>query len=100
MLASKMLRGGFHSMEVARTMDKITGTHAVWFNQRLLTSPEQAVAECIMIMQRRLTKQPDSSKAAAANSPAIATGKKCPECSGPVEHLSGCDRCQCGWSKC
>lgn len=47
-LASKMLRGGFHALEVARCLDTTTGTHAVWFNQRLLTSPEQAVAECVM----------------------------------------------------
>jgi hypothetical protein len=62
-LASKMMRGGFHAMEVARTFDTTTGTHAVRFNERLLTSPEQAVAECIMIMQRRLTSQPDSARA-------------------------------------
>ena len=98
-LASKMMRGGFHAMEVAKTLDTTTGTHAVWFNQRLLTSPEQAVAECIMISQRRLTKQPDSAKAAAATQPAF-TGRKCPDCGGPTEHLSGCDRCPCGWSKC
>ncbi len=105
-LASKMLRGGFHAMEVARTLDATTGTHAVWFNQRLLTSPEQAVSECIMIMQRRLSKQPDSAKAAivATNNtqPAgsFVTTKKCPDCGGPTEHLSGCDRCICGWAKC
>jgi len=105
-LASKMLRGGFHAMEVARTLDTTTGTHSVWFNQRLLTSPEQAVAECIMIMQRRLSKQPDSAKAAivATNDtqPAgsFVTTKKCPDCGGPTEHLSGCDRCICGWAKC
>ncbi len=101
-LASKMMRGGFHAMEVARTLDTTTGTHAVWFNERLLTSPEQAVAECIMISQRRLTKQPDSAKAVAVatNQPASFTGKKCPDCGGPTEHLSGCDRCLCGWSRC
>jgi hypothetical protein len=106
MLASQMLRGGFHAMELARTLDKCTGTHAVWFNQRLLTSPEQAVAECILIMQRRLTQQPDSAKesAVATNNaqPAgsFGTTKKCPDCGGPTEHLSGCDRCICGWARC
>jgi ribonucleoside-diphosphate reductase alpha chain len=105
-LASKMLRGGFHAMEVARTLDTTTGTHSVWFNQRLLTSPEQAVAECIMIMQRRLSKQPDSAKAAIVSTnntqpaPSFVTTKKCPDCGGPAEHLSGCDRCICGWAKC
>jgi len=93
-LASKMMRGGFHAMEVARTFDTTTGTHAVWFNERLLTSPEQAVAECIMIMQRRLTSQPDSPRTAktvddknhqtATRSPL----KECPECRGPVRWLA------------
>ena len=46
LLASKMLRGGFDAAEVAYSLNKVTGTHAVWFNERLLTSPEQAVAEC------------------------------------------------------
>ena len=58
LLASKMLRGGFDAAEVAYSLNKVTGTHAVWFNQRLLTSPEQAVAECIMITNRRLTGSP------------------------------------------
>src|SRR4029077_13349964 len=42
LLASKMLRGGFDAAEVAYSLNKVTGTHAVWFNERLLTSPEQA----------------------------------------------------------
>jgi ribonucleoside-diphosphate reductase alpha chain len=63
LLASKMLRGGFDAAEVAYSLNKVTGTHAVWFNQRLLTSPEQAVAECIMITNRRLQELPDSARA-------------------------------------
>jgi ribonucleoside-diphosphate reductase alpha chain len=63
MLASKMLRGGFDAAEVAYSLNKVTGTHAVWFNERLLTSPEQAVAECIMITNRRLKGHPDSARA-------------------------------------
>src|SRR6266404_913503 len=59
MLASKMLRGGFDAAEVSYSLNKVTGTHAVWFNERLLTSPEQAVAECIMITNRRLKGHPD-----------------------------------------
>src|SRR5207247_7664433 len=35
LLASKMLRGGFTADEVARSLNKVTGTHAVWFNERL-----------------------------------------------------------------
>src|SRR5213592_4925544 len=63
MLASKMLRGGFDAAEVAYSLNKVTGTHAVWFNERLLTSPEQAVAECIMITNRRVQHLPDSARA-------------------------------------
>ncbi len=63
MLASKMLRGGFDAAEVAYSLNKVTGTHAVWFNERLLTSPEQAVAECLMITNRRLKGHPDSARA-------------------------------------
>ncbi|HEY0077831.1 MAG TPA: adenosylcobalamin-dependent ribonucleoside-diphosphate reductase [Pyrinomonadaceae bacterium] len=117
LLASKMLRGGFDAREVARSLNKVTGTHAVWFNQRLLTSPEQAVAECIMLTHRRLQNQPDSERAAAyaemsvapaATTTASATATRmnpligvCPECKGQMEHASGCDFCRdCGYSKC
>ena len=37
LLASKMLRGGFEVSEVARSLNKLTATHAVCFNERLLT---------------------------------------------------------------
>ncbi|MCU1263722.1 MAG: ribonucleotide-diphosphate reductase subunit alpha [Acidobacteria bacterium] len=114
LLASKMLRGGFDAAEVAYSLNKVTGTHAVWFNQRLLTSPEQAVAECIMITNRRLNDSPDSARALAkqqaqahALQPQV-TGAImsnmigiCPECKGQLEHASGCDICRdCGYSKC
>src|SRR5262245_56484010 len=68
MLASKMLRGGFDAAEVAYSLNKVTGTHAVWFNERLLTSPEQAVAECLMITNRRLKGHPDSARALKSQS--------------------------------
>jgi ribonucleoside-diphosphate reductase alpha chain len=116
LLASKMLRGGFDAAEVAYSLNKVTGTHAVWFNERLLTSPEQAVAECIMITNRRLTGNPDSARAlgkqqATANTAEGVTGVTgaimsnmigiCPECHGQLEHASGCDFCRdCGYSKC
>src|SRR5437016_5751736 len=113
MLASKMLRGGFDAAEVAYSLNKVTGTHAVWFNERLLTSPEQAVAECIMITNRRLKGHPDSaraSKSAAVTDPRPLTPgpaimssmiATCPECRGQLEHASGCDFCRdCGYSKC
>ena len=111
MLASKMLRGGFDAAEVTYSLNKVTGTHAVWFNERLLTSPEQAVAECILITNRRLKGHPDSARALGkqqgANTTQV-TGAimstmigKCPECSGQLEHASGCDFCRdCGFSKC
>jgi ribonucleoside-diphosphate reductase alpha chain len=111
MLASKMLRGGFDAAEVSYSLNKVIGTHAVWFNERLLTSPEQAVAECIMITNRRLKGHPDSARALGkqqGTSTTQVTGAimstmigKCPECSGQLEHASGCDFCRdCGFSKC
>jgi ribonucleoside-diphosphate reductase alpha chain len=123
MLASKMLRGGFDAAEVAYSLNKVTGTHAVWFNERLLTSPEQAVAECLMITNRRLKGHPDSARAmksqsSVVNSPSSAAPQPsgtqhvvgaimstmigvCPECRGQLEHASGCDFCRdCGYSKC
>jgi len=122
MLASKMLRGGFDAAEVAYSLNKVTGTHAVWFNERLLTSPEQAVAECIMITNRRLKGHPDSARALKSSAvspqlsavgstdprpltpgPAIMSSMiaSCPECRGQLEHASGCDFCRdCGYSKC
>ncbi len=116
LLASKMLRGGFAAREVARSLNKVTGTHSVWFNERLLTSPEQAVAECVMLTSRRLQNQPDSERALAYQQPVIKVGaseteattsrnyaliSECPECNGQLEHASGCDFCRdCGYSKC
>jgi ribonucleoside-diphosphate reductase alpha chain len=122
MLASKMLRGGFDAAEVSYSLNKVTGTHAVWFNERLLTSPEQAVAECLMITNRRLKGHPDSARAlkttaispqlsavGSADSRLPAPGSvvmssmitSCPECRGQLEHASGCDFCRdCGYSKC
>ncbi len=121
LLASKMLRGGFSVKEVARSLEKVTGTNSVWFNERLLTSPEQAVAECLMITHRRLQSQPDSKRAfdkAKALTPTVAMQatqsstqptqtemfsmiSECPECHGQLEHASGCDFCRdCGYSKC
>ena len=108
-----MLRGGFDAAEVAYSLNKVTGTHAVWFNERLLTSPEQAVAECIMITNRRLTGNPDSARAVGKQHETGTASTKitgaimsnmigvCPECHGQLEHASGCDFCRdCGYSKC
>jgi ribonucleoside-diphosphate reductase alpha chain len=114
LLASKMLRGGFEVKEVSRSLNKVAGTHAVWFNERLLTSPEQAVAECLLLTERRLKNLPSSeraiSKAAESNETAVAFAPEakmgsligeCPECKGQLEHASGCDFCRdCGYSKC
>jgi ribonucleoside-diphosphate reductase alpha chain len=109
LLASKMMRGGFGADEVAHSLNKVTGTHAVWFNERLLTSPEQAVAECIMLTSRRLNDLPDSARAADKTSgkPVVQGSamssmiSSCPECHGQLEHASGCDFCRdCGYSKC
>ncbi len=106
LLASKMLRGGFTANEVAHSLNKVTSTHAVWFNERLLTSPEQAVAECLLLIERRLRGMPESERA-IGKSRAIESGQmssmigSCPECGGQLEHASGCDSCRdCGYSKC
>ncbi len=109
LLASKMLRGGFDVNEVARSLNKVTGTHAVWFNERLLTSPEQAVAECLLLIDRRLKNLPASERQIGkSNATEIASKAgmstmigECPECGGQLEHVSGCDSCRdCGYSKC
>ena len=108
LLASKMLRGGFEVREVASSLNKVTATHAVWFNEKLLTSPEQAVAECLLLIDRRLKGLPESerqmSKGSAASDLTTAMGSlvgECPECGGQLEHASGCDTCRdCGYSKC
>ena len=105
LLASKMLRGGFDAKDVARSLNKVTSTHAVWFNERLLTSPEQAVAECLLLIDRRLNGLPESTRAVGKTA-AVETNMstmvgECPECSGQLEHASGCDTCRdCGYSKC
>jgi ribonucleoside-diphosphate reductase alpha chain len=109
LLASKMLRGGFDVDEVARSLNKVTATHAVWFNERLLTSPEQAVAECLLVIDRRLKNLPPTERQIAKNGateiqtfPAMSNLiGECPECRGQLEHASGCDFCRdCGYSKC
>ena len=113
LLASRMLRGGFEVKEVARSLNKVTGTHAVWFNERLLTSPEQAIAECLLLIDRRLKNLPSSERQiskATMQAPIVEAEKKpqmsaligeCPECKGQLEHASGCDFCRdCGYSKC
>ncbi len=110
LLASRMLRGGFDAKEVSRSLNKVTATHAVWFNERLLTSPEQAVAECLLLIDRRLKNMPQSERAiskmeaavVADNSPKMSSLiGECPECKGQLEHASGCDFCRdCGYSKC
>src|SRR5262249_23884333 len=89
LLASKMLRGGFEVGEVAGTLNKVIGTHSIWFNERLCSSPEQAVAECLLLTNRRIEGRPESSRA-DHNKSAIAISP-CPECGGQLEHASGCD---------
>jgi ribonucleoside-diphosphate reductase alpha chain len=106
LLASKMLRGGFDVREVASSLNKVTATHAVWFNEKLLTSPEQAVAECLLLIDRRLKGLPESERQISKGSSygSATMGDligECPECGGQLEHASGCDACRdCGYSKC
>lgn len=116
-LASTMLQSEcFSTAEVARKLDKITGTNSVWFNERLLTSPEQSVAECLRIVDRRLKNLPEGSrsslKAMAAPAPEISKPadnssngvefKDCPQCrEKALLTVAGCPTCQsCGFSKC
>jgi len=108
-LASIMLRSGFHVKEVAYTLNTTTGTHSVWFNERLLTSPEQAIAECMLIMQRRLHGEFDSARANKPKAETLTTSLmststiigSCPECYGQLELAKGCKFCRdCGYSKC
>jgi hypothetical protein len=124
LLASKMLRGGFEPEQVAASLNKVIGNHSVWFNERLCTSPEQVVAECIMLTKRRLMNLPDSARVTAkqataqaeqrpaAPQPAAAgipdtvapntvmiDSKKvittCPECSSKqIEYAGGCYTCR------
>lgn len=120
LLASKMLRGGFGPEEVAASLNKVIGNHSIWFNERLCTSTEQALAECITLTMRRLQNQPDSARAVAkaaaakmevaiatptakpANAPQGKFVTACPDCgSSNVIIESGCARCEdCAWSKC
>jgi ribonucleoside-diphosphate reductase alpha chain len=105
LLASKMLRGGFDAEEVARSINKVLGTHAVWFNERLLTSPEQAVAECLFLIDRRLKGKPESLRASTkqmnVGTEMSSMIGECPECRGQLEFASGCESCRdCGYSKC
>ena len=110
LLASRMLRGGFDAKEVSRSLNKVTGTHAVWFNERLLTSPEQAIAECLLLIDRRLKNLPASERQLSKITAETVANKEpkmssligeCPECKGQLEHASGCDFCRdCGYSKC
>ncbi len=121
LLASKMLRGGFGPDEVAASLNKVIGSHSIWFNARLCSSPEQVVAECIILTKRRLRNEPDAARdavklameqtvqpaaVAAKGTPVAVDSKKmvtaCPECgSSQIEYTGGCYACRdCGFSKC
>jgi ribonucleoside-diphosphate reductase alpha chain len=87
LLASKMLRGGFEPEQVAASLNKVIGNHSVWFNERLCTSPEQVVAECIMLTKRRLMNLPDSARAMAKQATAQAEQRQAapqPATTGPT----------------
>jgi ribonucleoside-diphosphate reductase alpha chain len=114
LLASKMLRGGFDAAEVAYSLNKVTWHSRCVVQRAPASSPEQAVAECIMITVRRVQDLPDSARAVSQHASHIHPEQKpvtgaimsnmigiCPECHGQLEHASGCDFCRdCGYSKC
>ena len=108
MLASKMLRGGFSLEEVSRSLDKVHGTHSVWFNQKMCSSPERVVAECLRLAGRRMRGEPESEREAAKHGVATVVGvigqgtRRCPECSGErFIQDSGCCVClACGYARC
>ena len=99
LLASKMLRCRFDPEEVARSLNKVIGTHSMWFNERHCSSPEQVVAECLLLAKRRLDGRPDSARTVKGQE---VVGTPCPECKGDnFVRASGCDMCRdCGYSKC
>lgn len=49
-----MLRRGFSSTEIIKTLRKIKGTNTIWFNETYCSSPEQVIAECIKLMDKEL----------------------------------------------
>src|SRR5260370_21141093 len=53
MLASKMLRRGFEAPEIFYTFNKMTGTPAAWFNERLPPFPAPARTELPTVPQQR-----------------------------------------------
>src|SRR6185503_19692400 len=81
LLASKMLRGGFDPEEVARSLNKVIGTHSVWFNEHLCTSPEQVVAECIRATEREIAGHPLSARRADVPR----ADMLCPDCGATAE---------------
>lgn len=54
LLVSLMLRRSFTSKEIVKTLTKVKGTNTIWFNETYCSSPEQAIAECIKLMDEEL----------------------------------------------
>lgn len=97
-LVSIMLAAGTHPIAIANALSKEVGTHSVWFNKKLCTSPEQVVAECLRIQHRRLEGLPESDRDTPSEKQEILS---CPECQGVLVLASGCAYCNdCGFSKC
>lgn len=76
----------FSIEEIAR---KVSGTHSIFFNERILTSPDQVIAECMLIMSHRLQGLPIFARAIAAQQskpggaePAPRATRQCPKCRG------------------
>ena len=57
LLGSALLEAGMPATTLARTLDKVSGTHAIALGTRVCTSPEQAVAEYLRLASRRLRER-------------------------------------------
>ncbi len=102
LLISKMLRGRFSTKEVVSILRKKNGNQVIWFNKKCCTTPEQLIAECILLTEEELSSSSVSLPVQyeAKNEDKV-LGKQCPFCQGELRRINGCDLCvACGASKC
>lgn len=109
---SELLRYGHPVEAVIKSLRKEENSSAIPFNQRLLRSPEQVMAECLKIVQEDLisgrvdshpTDLPGKQKIPTQVQTMLAVGRNCPECGGvgTLQPNEGCEIClECGYTKC